>query len=66
MEPLEIEGQADQTPLARGSFVPAQRELAETQHILDDPDHRFNSAFACRVDRFANCRLELVRHLDLG
>ena len=66
MEALEIESQTDQPPLASSGLCTTQRELAETQHILDDPDHRFNRAFACRVDRFADCRLELVRHLDLG
>src|SRR5213078_1745891 len=66
MEALEIESQTDQTPLASGGLCTTQGELAETQHILDDPDHRFNRAFACRVDRFADCRLELVCHLDLG
>src|SRR6266496_4498064 len=66
MEALEIEGQTDQTPLASGSLLTAQRELAEAQHLFDDPDHRFYGAFACTVDRFAQSGLELVRHLDLG
>ena len=66
MEALEIEGQTDQTPLARGGLLTAQGELAEAQHLLDDADHRFDSAFACTVDRLAQCGLELVGHLDLG
>src|SRR5580765_8104414 len=66
METLEIESQTDQTPLASSSLYTTQRELAEAQHILDDPDHRFNGAFACRVDRFAYSRLELVCHFHPG
>ena len=66
MEALEIEGQTDQAPLARGGQFPAQGELAEAQHLPDDPDHRFNGAFACPIDRFAQSSLELVGHLDQG
>ena len=66
METLEIESQTDQTPLASGRLDPAQGELAEAEHLLDDADHRFNRAFACPVDRFSQGRLELVGHLDLG
>jgi hypothetical protein len=66
MEALEIEGQTDQTPLARGGQFPAQGELAEAQHLLDDADHRFDGAFARPIDRFAQRGLELVGHLDQG
>src|SRR2546425_9289846 len=66
MEALEIERQTDQTPLTSSSLGPAQGELAEAQHLFDDPDHRFDGAFACSIDRFAQRRLELVGHLDLG
>src|SRR5260370_11764227 len=66
MEALEIERQTDQTPLASGRLYPTQGELAEAEHLLDDPDHRFNRVLACPVDRFPQCRLELVGHLDLG
>jgi hypothetical protein len=66
MEALEIERQTDQTPLTGSSLFTAQGELAETQHLLDDADHRFDRAFACAIDGFAQRRLELVGHLDLG
>src|SRR5260370_17144519 len=66
MEAFEIESQTDQIPLTGSSLCTTQRELAEAQHLLDDPDHRFNGAFACPIDRFAHCRFELVGHLDLG
>src|SRR5439155_22644215 len=64
MEALEIESQTDQTPLASRRLDPAQGELAEADHLLDNPDHRFNRVLACHVDRFAHCRLELVGHLE--
>ncbi len=60
MEALQIESQTDQTPLASRRQFPAQRALAEAYHLLDDPEHRFNRAFACAVDGFAQggrCRL---------
>src|SRR5947199_7603375 len=66
MEALEIESQTDQTPLESLRLDPAQGELAEAEHLLDDPDYRFNRVLACPVDRFPQCRLELVGHLDLG
>jgi hypothetical protein len=66
MEALEIESQTDQTPLAGSSRDPTQRELAEAEHLFDHPDHRFDGAFAGPVDRLAQGRFELVRHLDLG
>ena len=66
MEAFEIESQTDQTPLASRRRCPAQGELAEAQHLFDDPDHRFDGAFACPVDRFAQGGLELVRHFHLG
>jgi hypothetical protein len=66
MEALEIEGQTDQAPLARGGLLSAQGELAKAEHLLDDADHRFDGAFTCAIDGFAQCGLELVGHLDLG
>src|SRR6266702_8666488 len=65
MEALELEGQTDQTPLARRRRDPTQGELAEAEYLLDDTDHRFDRAFACSVDRFAQRGSELVGHLDL-
>src|SRR5437899_7399345 len=66
MQALEIEGQTDQTPLARRCLYSTQGELAEAKHLFDDPDHRFDGTLACSVDRFAQGGLELIRHLDLG
>jgi hypothetical protein len=66
MEAFEIECQTDQAPLESFGLNPAQRELAKTQHFLDDPDHRFDGAFVCSVDRFAQRGLELVCHFHLG
>src|SRR6266702_7662206 len=66
MEALEIERQTDQTPLTCGRRCPTQGELAEAEHLFDDAEHRFNGAFAYSVNRFAQCGLELVGHLDLS
>src|SRR5438270_12207078 len=65
MEALEIERQTEQAPLACHRPEPTQGELAEAQHLLDDVDHRFDGAFACPVDGFAQRGPELVGHLDL-
>src|SRR5260370_22979922 len=65
MEALEIESQTDQAPLASGGLNPAQRELAKAEYLFDDANHRFDGAFACPVDRFAQRSSELVGHLDL-
>src|SRR5258708_14775899 len=64
MEALEIESQTDQAAFESVGQFPARGELAEAQHLLDDADHRFNGAFACPVDRFAQHGLELVGHLE--
>src|SRR5437016_12501919 len=65
MEALEIEGQTDQTPLARCRRDPTQGELAEAEHLFDDADYRFDRAFAYPIDRFAQRGSQLVGHLDL-
>src|SRR2546421_12972711 len=65
MEALEIEGQTDQTPLACRRRDPPQGELAEAEYLFDDANHRFDRAFACPVDRFAQRGSQLVGHLDL-
>jgi hypothetical protein len=66
MEAFEIESQTDQTPLAGSRRNPTHRELAETEHLFDNREHRFDGAFAGPGDRFAQGRFELVRQLDLG
>jgi len=63
---FEVEGQTNQTPLTSRCSGPAQRELAKAQHLLDDPDHRFDGGFARPIDRFAQGGLEFVRHFHLG
>src|ERR1700680_3440546 len=66
MEALEIESQADKAPLASRRPFPAQRELAEAEHLLDDADHRFDGTLARAIDSFAQGRPELVGHFHLG
>src|SRR5437588_8880047 len=65
MEALEIERQTDQAPLTRRRRDSTQGELAKAEYLLDDADHRFDGAFACSVDRFAQRGSELVGHFDL-
>src|SRR6266851_885227 len=65
MKALEIERQTDQAPLARRRRDPTQGELAEAEYFFDDADHWFDRAFACPIDRFAQCGSQLVGHLDL-
>jgi len=65
MEALQIESQTDQAPLTGSGQFTAQGKLAEAQHPLDDADHRFDGAFACPIDRFAQGGSEFVGHLDL-
>ncbi len=52
MQPLQIERQADQTPLATSGLLAAQRELAEAQHFLNNADHRLDRAFAQAINPF--------------
>src|SRR5258705_10539619 len=66
MEPLQIKRHTDQTPLAGRCRRAAQRELTESQHLFDDPEHWLNRILACAVDRFPDCPLKFVGHLDLG
>src|SRR6266508_3643807 len=39
MQPLQIERQTDQTPLARAGQLAAQRELAKAHYLFDDANH---------------------------
>ena len=66
MKAFEIESQTNQIPFALGGLHPAQRKLAETQDLFDDPDDWFDRVFARAVDRFTHIRLELVSHFHLG
>src|SRR5947208_13079146 len=63
MQPLQIETHTDTTPLARSGLLAAQRELAKSHYLFDDTNHRFDCTFAQPVDRLADRRLELIRHL---
>ncbi len=46
MEPLEIEGQADQEPFARSGCFAAQRELAEAKHLRDNAENGLDGKLA--------------------
>src|SRR5258706_11629576 len=66
MQPLQIERQTDQTPLASSGMLATQRELAKAQHFLNNANHRLDRAFAQAINRFPNRGLELVGHFDRG
>src|SRR5207237_3210552 len=66
MQPLQIERHTDQTPLASRRGRAAQRELTQSPHLFDDPEHWLNRLLACAVDRLPNRCLEFVGHRDLG
>ena len=64
MQAFEIERQTHQTPFCSRRPPAPQRELAEAQDLLDDPDDGFHGAFAQTIDCLADLRLEFVSHLD--
>jgi hypothetical protein len=66
MYALELERQTYQAPFSSGSPQAAQRKLAESQDILDDPDHELDGTFPQTIDRFSDLGLQLVGHLDLS
>ncbi len=45
MEPLEIEGQADQEPLAGGGRFAPQRKLPEAERLRDDAQDGLDGIF---------------------
>ncbi len=65
VQPLQIEGDTDQTPLAPSRLLAAQGELPKAQHFLNDADHRLHRTFPQPVDRLAHRRFQLVGHLLL-
>ena len=46
---LQVPGHGHEVPLAADMIEPAQQELAESQHGLDDAEHRFRGVFALSV-----------------
>src|SRR3990172_5294779 len=65
MHALEIEGQTDQTPFARGGKQAAQGELTKAQHFFDEANHRLDGTLSQAIDGLTDLRLKLVRHFDL-
>jgi hypothetical protein len=66
MQAFEIERQTHQTPFASRRRQASQRELAETEDFLDDPDDGFNGAFAQTINCLSDLGVEFVSHLDDG
>ena len=55
-------GWPQQAPLAAPTFDPAQQELAEPQHRLDDAEHRLRRMLAQGKKFLAVRRLQSMRH----
>ena len=66
MQPIQIERQTHETPLACAGALAAQRELAEAQDLFDDPNHGFNRGFADAIDGLAKHRFAFIGHLYFG
>jgi hypothetical protein len=66
MEAFEIESQTDQTPLAGSRRNPTHRELAETEHLFDNREHRFDGAFAGPEIALPKAVLSLYASLTWG
>src|SRR5919199_2708671 len=60
---LQIEGQADQPPLTRRRLLAPQRELAEAEYFLNEPNHWLDRAFPQSVNRVPYRRAQFVAHL---
>ena len=48
--PLQVPGHGHEVPLTADMIEPAQQELAESQHGLDDAEDRFRNVFALGVE----------------
>jgi hypothetical protein len=46
VHPLDVPRERDQRPFRCDVGEPAQRELPESHHVLDDPEHRFDRVLA--------------------
>jgi hypothetical protein len=46
VHPLNVPRERDQRPFRRDAGQPAQRELPESHHVLDDAEHRFDGVLA--------------------
>jgi hypothetical protein len=58
VQPLQVVGQAHQTPLSGHRQHASQRELAEAQRFFDDADDWLHRGFAQTVDPLADVGLE--------
>src|SRR6185436_1610847 len=60
--PLQVPGHGHEVPLAANLIESAEQELAESQHGLDDAEHRFRGVLALGVELPALKRLQAVGH----
>lgn len=63
---FQVPRQANQRPLMASVGKPAQHELAESHHRLDDPEHRFDRLLAQRVgSTTVACAQPVLHHFQL-
>src|SRR3954454_17041004 len=60
--PLQVPGHGHEVPLPANMIEPAQQELAETEHGLDDTEDRFRNVLALGVELPALQRLQAMGH----
>ena len=60
--PLQVPGHNHEIPLAFDFVQPAQQKLTESEHGLDNAEHRLGSVFAQGVKFLAFGRLQAVGH----
>lgn len=51
MQSLQVEGEANQSPLPLNLAQPAQGELTKANCLLDDANHGFNRTFSQPIER---------------
>ena len=59
---LQVPRQTHQTPFAARAGHSAQQELPEFHDLLDQPEHRFDRAFAQRIQLAPASRLQAMPH----
>lgn len=62
MEAFEVVGQAHQVSFAADFLQASQHKLTETEHVFDDPEHRFDGAGAPSVARLTCGGFEFGGH----
>ena len=62
VQPLAVVGQTHKLPFGLGFFVSPQQKPCESEHVLDDAEHRFHRLLAQSIPRPAGLGVELRLH----